>query len=312
LEGYTVDAQAGVAGWRDNNDCSRIAQQALTETAGIAIPKADFILTILGVYLFILVPANWAIFRALQHVEWAWAAVPLLAVLGMVVVVRLAQLDIGFARSRTEVAVVELQPGYARAHVTRFTGIYSALSTTYDFLFDDGTALVLPMGRQTTPVSFDRRVADTFLRRADQREDRIRLESFLVNSNTTGMIHSEPMVDAGGLLSFVGTSGGRGELRNQTRWELNDAAVVRMNSQGRFEAAWVGNLRAGDSTRIEFRNVREPGELGKVWRSFGEVDSGDQRRLDLRPLLTLAINPRRFRAGDIPGSLADCRPSRLQ
>ena len=78
------------------------------------MPKGEFVLKILAVYLLVLVPLNWALFWAIGRVEWAWIAAPLIAIGGAYAVVRLAQLDIGFARSRTEIAVLELHPQHPR------------------------------------------------------------------------------------------------------------------------------------------------------------------------------------------------------
>ena len=63
------------------------------------------------------------------------AAAPLIALVAMVVVIRLAQLDIGFVRSRTEIVRGGLQPDYGRAHVARYTALYSSLATQYAFSF---------------------------------------------------------------------------------------------------------------------------------------------------------------------------------
>ena len=95
-------------------------------------------------YLLVLVPINWSVFRLCGRVEWAWAAAPVIAIVGAVAVIRLAQLDIGFVRSRTEIAVLEMHAGHARAHLTRYTALYSSLSTAYELQFDDPSALARP------------------------------------------------------------------------------------------------------------------------------------------------------------------------
>ena len=66
-------------------------------------------------YLVVLVPVNWFLFRLIGRVEWAWVAAPLIAVVSALMVIRLARLDIGFARARFEVNVVEMQGQYPRA-----------------------------------------------------------------------------------------------------------------------------------------------------------------------------------------------------
>ena len=125
------------------------------------------------------------------RVEWAWMAAPLIAIVGAGTVIRLAQLDIGFARSRTEIAILEVQGDYDRAHLTRYTALYTSLSSTYALSFDEQSALALPFssGKQpTSPVEIR-----TFTNVQFQRDKQASLTGVKVSSNSTGMVHSEQM-----------------------------------------------------------------------------------------------------------------------
>src|SRR5262249_41547520 len=108
---------SGVAAWNDFSAVPTAARDTLREAAGILIPKSSFVVWTLAVYLFVLVPLNWAIFWLCGRVEWAWIAAGLIALCGVAAVVKLAQLDIGFARSQTELALLELHGGYPRGHL---------------------------------------------------------------------------------------------------------------------------------------------------------------------------------------------------
>ena len=110
-----------VGAWNDFNAVAGAARSALQGAARVEVPDPKFVLGVVAAYLVVLVPLNWLFFRMLGRVEWAWAAAPLIAIVCTVVVIRLARLDIGFARSATEVSVVELQGEYQRAHVTRYS-----------------------------------------------------------------------------------------------------------------------------------------------------------------------------------------------
>ena len=87
---------------------------ALENATGITVPERSFIFWVVVGYICVLVPLNWLLFRLIGRVEWAWIAAPLIAIGCTVIVVHQAQLNIGFARSRNEIAVVEMQPGYSR------------------------------------------------------------------------------------------------------------------------------------------------------------------------------------------------------
>ena len=128
---------------------------ALEDAAGISVPERSFIVWVVVGYLCVLVPANWIVFRLLGRVEWAWIAAPLIAIACTVVVIQQAQLNIGFARSRNEIAVIEMQPGYSRVHVARYTALYTSLATRYEFRLDDPGGQILPFPRVSSPEQFE-------------------------------------------------------------------------------------------------------------------------------------------------------------
>ncbi|MCH7726430.1 MAG: hypothetical protein IH991_08140, partial [Planctomycetes bacterium] len=134
--GFWFWTDSGVGGWNDKSGVANVARQTLKEAAGIVPPSRGDVLMMLSVYLIVLVPVNWFLFRLIGRVEWAWLMMPVIAIVGAVVVVWRAQLDIGFVRSRTEVAVLEVHGGYPRGHLSRYTALYSSLSTSFDFTFE--------------------------------------------------------------------------------------------------------------------------------------------------------------------------------
>jgi hypothetical protein len=243
----------GVAGWDDFSMASDLAFTSLREAAGIDVPEAMFVVWTLLVYVVVLVPLNWLVFRLLGRVELAWAAAPFIAVGCAVAVAWLAQLDIGFARSKTELAVVELQPDYARSHVTRYTALYSSLGTSYDLRFDDATAVALPfatgkdlgVGDRRTNVDF-RRARKPGSEKEGLADSLVTLEGLAISSNTTGMVHSEQMLELDGAVRFERLGGDRCKLTNETGLTLESAAVV-----GATKAGWIGTLEAGESVTVE-------------------------------------------------------------
>src|SRR5262249_15365402 len=130
-------AGPGVGGWDDFGSVSVAAREALREAAGIKISVGRVVVWGRARSFFVFAPLNWGFFRLLRRVEWAWIAAPLIAIAGAIAVVRAAQLDIGFVRASNEVAVIEVQADYRRAHVTRYTALYTSLSTGYDVRMDD-------------------------------------------------------------------------------------------------------------------------------------------------------------------------------
>lgn len=230
----------GVAGWSDFNPLADAARRALQNAARIEIPDARFVLWVVGIYLVLLVPANYAVFRLLGRLEWAWFAVPALALAGSAVIIRLARLDIGFERSVTEIALVELQSNYPRAHVTRYTALYTGLYTEYTIHFEDPGAQILPFPTVAHPQKFDpeqspRPVEVSF--RSDPRG--ATLKGFAVASNSTNLLHSEQMLDLGGAIRAEWPSQDRMRITNGTDYHLRGVGVLRWESAGPGSGAAV-------------------------------------------------------------------------
>jgi hypothetical protein len=209
---------------------------------------------VLLTYLTVLVPVNWAVFRAIGRVEWAWIAAPVITVAFAVGVVKLAQLDVGFVRTKSEVGVVELQAGYQRAHVTRYTALYTSLSTTYDLQFDDPGALVQPFASRSELLTDQTRTTVNYRRTQSGQSGKavVGLDGFVVNSNSQSMLHSEHMIDLGGGIMLQVLPDASRQVVNNTHLDLQGAGVI-----GPEGAAWIGKLAAGAAAKLEFKPIED-------------------------------------------------------
>ena len=240
-----VDSITGVGGWTDQSDAIRVAQQVLRDESGIEIPKSTLVMKSLGYYLLILVPVNYLFFRLIGRLEYAWMAVPFIALGGAVWVARTARLDIGFARSQTEIAMLELQPDYDRGHLSRIVSIYNSLSSTYNIDFNTVDAAASPI--VTGDVEDDEASFRTGF------NDGPSLADLAVASNTVRMLHAEQMVDVGGVIEM--SSGG--QLVNGTDFDLLDTFVVERMADDRVRIASLGMCEAGLATSVRFRDEEE-------------------------------------------------------
>jgi len=247
--GYWAAKESGVGGWNDFSASADAARRTLQDAAKIKIPKADFVLKMVGVYLLILVPLNWLVFRAMGRVEWAWFAAPLIAIGAAGAVIRMAQLDIGFVRSRTDIAIIEMQGNYDRAHVTRYTALYTSLATDYDLTFDDSHALCLPLaeerGYQRNPIR-DSATQVTF-----RRDEKAMMRGFQVQSSSTAWTHSEQMLPVGGL-AWSGDEATGWKLKNNTPWNLKEIGIIRKSHSGQLESAWFAELQPEAKVTVRF------------------------------------------------------------
>lgn len=239
----SVQGAAGIGGWNPRSDAVLLCREILSSESGIEIPDVSLVVRSLGYYLLILVPINYLVFRLLGRLEYAWLAVPLIAIGGAVWVARAARLDIGFARKQTEIALLELQPNYQRGHLTRVMAIYNSLSSTYDVEFGsiDGVALPISDGDENVP---------TF--RTSFAEGPI-LAGLAIDSNKTRVIHTEQMIDIGGSIEISAN----GDLINQSNHELFDAFVVE-KTDGKLRIATVGAFTPGSTAKLRFKDIEAP------------------------------------------------------
>lgn len=274
--GFKHDNQAGVAGWDDFSGISNAARTSLQSAAGIDPPSPTFVLRMLGVYLLILVPVNWLIFRAIGKVEWAWIAAPVIAIAGAFAVVKMAELDIGFARSQTQLGMLEMYDGYSRGHLTEYSALYTSLSTRYAMQMENSGALSLPFAKRDLKNLNSRNSKPIRGVRMNRSIDN-RLEDFLIQSNSADMLHTEMMQDMGGAISMRPD---RGELLNETRMSLLAVGIVGRDDDGNYQRVMIGNLDSGESAPLNFETV-DRANLYSGWFANQEfnVSLGDAQEI---------------------------------
>lgn len=262
---FTSHPVLGLGGWRDDSDAATVSLATLRSQSGVAIPPRQFVITALAIYLALLVPLNYIVFRILGRLEWAWLAVPVIGLGGAAWIARGASLDVGFARSRTEIAIVEMQPEYSRGHATRFISLYNSLSRRYDFAFDSPDAAAAPVGiLGQVKVGEDERQPVTI--RYGYAAGPI-LAGVSVASNRTRIFHAEQIIDMGGSVQLRDDS-----VRNNTLFDLLDGWIIRRDAQGKLEVAEVGRCDAGSRVRVR-------------WSASSIVDLPAEMPLDLHRLM---------------------------
>jgi hypothetical protein len=289
----------GIGAWNNFNATSQAAREALREAAGVQVPHRSFVVMCLAVYLVVLVPLNWFFFKALGKVEYAWIAAPIIALVGTGVVVKQAQLDIGFVRAQTEIALLEIQGAYPRAHVSRYTALYTSLSTVYDMEFADPSAVAAPFPRGLDPAGSDFKMLSGQSRTAVEltQAKNVRLAGVQVSSATTEMLHSEQMHPLDGPLTFEQTTTNQGRVVNQSQLPLRSVSVVRRVDDGdrpRLIGGWIGDLAAGSAATVSFAPLEEDPFADRR----AQLISTDDTRLNLEPMFLLALDPTHIEPGD--------------
>lgn len=265
-----IDAYSGISGWDDRSDVIGLSRRILRDQSGIEIPRSSLVIRSLGLYLLILVPVNYLVFRLIGRLEYAWLAVPLIAIAGAAWVARSARLDIGFARSRTEIALLEMQPQYSRGHLSRVVAIYNSLSSTYDIEFKTSDAAAAPVREGDAATQ-----GEGVLFQTGYSEGPI-LSGLPVISNKVRMVHAEQVVDLGGPIGLDAA----GQLVNESSLPLADAFVVEKSDSGETQIAVLGSVDAGATVKLRFRPLEEvklpddlPLQSSQLLRSLASPES---------------------------------------
>lgn len=278
----------GYGAWSDFSVVANVARDTLRKAAGVQIPSRWTILACLGVYLVLLAPVNWLFFHTLGRVELAWIVAPVIAAAATVIVVRQAQLDIGFVRAQTEVALLETQPGYARGCLTRFTAMYTSLATTYELEFEDGSAVAAPFavqpdfellpGEQLTPIEF-------------ARQQRVRLRNLFIGSSSTTMTHSEQMLTLPGPIALGVSAAGLPQITNRSGLKLTSLAVVERPAAApnTLRGCWIGELAAGATSPVSFATLGPVGADPLFQPEREKENARGGNRLDLEPMFAVSL-----------------------
>ncbi|MCE9545391.1 MAG: hypothetical protein K8T25_07730 [Planctomycetia bacterium] len=292
---------ASLGAWNDNGPVPRAARETIQDAAGIEIPSPSFVMWVLVGYLAVLVPLNWTIFKLIRRIEWAWIAAPIIAVAGAALVVRLAELDIGFARSRTEIAVLETQPDYAAGHLTRFVALYTSLSTPYTVEMDEAGALVQPFstGDSSSGAQPAGGSSGTIDEIDFRRDEKVTMRGFHVLSNRADLIRSEQMIDLGGPVALVTAKGDKLEVVNRTHFPIRGAVAVRRGKGDTWEAGWLGDVAAGKTAEAEFKLIPRDALVARWQTGVQDAVATTRGSLNLGRLMQLGLNQHEIAPGDV-------------
>jgi len=256
--------RSSLGAWNPQSRVLANARQSLQESSGISVPKINTIIKLLIGYLVVLVPVNWLVFRLLGRVELAWAAAPLIALIGAFVVASSVQLDVGFSRSETSYGFLEVHSGYPRGLHSSYTALYTSLTTNYRAVFEKETGVVLPFA--STVNSRKPRGNQSKIDYSYAGESGAGLQSIPVLSNTTGLFQAEEMIDLGGKFTtkfddeFAGVT-----VASDASFPIYDVGVIGVNDAGELVSGWLGKLEAASESRCTLETRGKDARWREEW-----------------------------------------------
>ncbi len=220
-------------------------QSRLKESAGITIPDRRFVLTTLSTLILLITVVNYILFRLIGRLEWAWFAIPIIAILGAGYTARSMSVDFGLGRNQNDVALIELQPNQSRGHLTRFLSIYNSLSGLYTaaFALPDTCAAPVRVRSQSGMEPDACRFEYSYTEGPT-------LSGFEVPSNRTRLLHIEQLIDVGGTIELK-----QDKLINGSNLAITNGTLMRCNADGTNQWAKLAKLDANSSMVIDWQLV---------------------------------------------------------
>jgi hypothetical protein len=213
----------------------------------------------------------------------------MLALVFTVIVVRAAELDLGFVRSVSEAAVLEIQPGYDRGHLVRNVALYNSLGTTYDATVDDATFVALPAAKSLDPKQTPSDRAVSLVRKiGESGAASTSLTGLVVDSGSVAYVRAEQMTPLGGVLRAEKLDDGRVRITNGTQWDLRDVRLSGPASprpmRGEIAAIPPGatvEIALDDRTPTKGDVAARRGEIDvdALWRQLQDAEPTESLRL---------------------------------
>lgn len=253
------------AEWDDYSEISQAARSCLKEQAGITPPSREWVLQALLIYLAVLVPLNYIIFRIARRLELAWFSIPLIAVVGAVMVVRAASLDIGFSNKNLQVNLIEVPTNYSRGHLTGYGSLYSSLTSQFRFESENPTTVALPFPSANQRTEVTESPAEFRLESGRP----VRFGPQQVLSNTMEMYQFQQMIDLNGVFRYQAAtdSSSPDRVENQTKLNLSDVGVFKLDADGKTVMfSRIATLPAGTVETIQWQVLQKSEQLPNAWK----------------------------------------------
>jgi hypothetical protein len=274
------------------------------------MPPTSTIAWFLALYVFLLVPVNYFVLRAIDRREWAWVTVPVIAILFSIGSYAAARSIKGTDLLRRHLTIVQGSANSKLARTDTLLWVRSPKKSYYTVGSPNPTVAL----SDYQPVGKDARSHETLLRQDDPTKS-FRAENVSVPMWSEAQFVGQGMEDTGqGVSIQPAATGSSFTLRNATPWKFSGALVA---SGGRLWNCGDGTVAPGATvplTRADESDQLGPDIVGRIERAaklstvFGDTRNTRIRDTTLRDLahnaLATALGPGAARVNDAPFLIA--------
>ncbi len=226
------------------------------------LPSTGFVAMYLGLYIIILVPVNYLVFRSIKRLEWAWFTIPVWAVIFAYGAYYIGSFSQHSEVIANQISLLESKPDAKYARSTTFCSVYSPIRKWYTIRFEEPKAFPMAawenMFRPQTMAS-DNSMAVSFHPRANQIDD------FLIyhwSQRSFKAQHTLPIGDGVSMNIRFRDNELEGGITNNTPFPLTG---TRLYLKERM--IHLSNMQPGETVRLDgkWRNAQRL-ELYNTWQ----------------------------------------------
>jgi hypothetical protein len=218
---------------------------ALSNMPALDLPSVRGLAMLLGIYILLVGPVNYLVLRWRKRLHWAWITIPLVTGIFSAGAFGMGYIMRGTDLILNKIALIELGSG-GSAKVTTYLGLFSPGQQAYEIQVKGGS-LLSPIQAYSDPWSSSGAPVGSEMTFVQGDPGEVRgltvnqwsMQSFMTEGIWTdfGKINADVQVGENGLV---------GSLRNETRYELKDAALVLGNN-----FTHLGNLAPGQAAEVK-------------------------------------------------------------
>lgn len=243
-----------------------VVERFLRSLVQAELPSAWFIAGFLGLYILLIVPVNYFVFRRFRRLEWAWLMVPVWAIVFTVGAYHIGAIHQQGTVNLNALSVIETFPNSTRGRATSFISIYSPVRSWYNVRFAGGVFPHLITGGAFFGPSLPTSSDQTLLVHYDP--DTTVIADVLIHHWSQRMVKAAHAIDLGeGVAIDLSWDDDRlvGTVTNRTTYTIHDPILYILDR----------SYRLGD--RLEPRQSRSVPEVSQQFdRRKAEEELGER------------------------------------
>lgn len=239
------------------------------------LPSTAFVAMYLGLYIIILVPVNYLVFRSIKRLEWAWFTIPVWALVFAYGAYYIGSFSQHAEVLTNQISLIESKPNANYGSATTFCSVYSPIRKWYDFRFENPRAF--PMSANENLFRAQSNLASNESLTVSFEGSSNKIEDFLIYHWSQRVFKAQHSVPVGeGVDVDVQFNENRleGEITNNTPFTFSSAKLFVKD-----RIIPLPNLEPGDAVDVsgKWRNAQRL-DVNMTWQITQQMDFGRRNR----------------------------------